>query len=81
MARDLAREFLGFLRVEKGLSRNTLDGYERDLRKLISFAARRGREILTLERADLLDFMKELKVAGLGPQSVARTLVTVRSLY
>jgi integrase/recombinase XerD len=81
MARDLGREFLSYLRVEKGLSRNTLEGYERDLRKLLSFAAKRGREITTLERGDLLEFMKDLKLSGLGPQSVARTLATVRNLY
>jgi integrase/recombinase XerD len=81
MARDHIREFLGYLRVEKGLSSNTLEAYERDLRKLMSFAARRGREVLTVERSDVLEFMKELKAAGLGPQSVARTMVSVRNLY
>lgn len=81
MARDLAHEFLSFLRVEKGLSRNTLESYERDLRKLMSFAAGRGRELVTLERTDLLNFMRELREAGLGPQSIARSIVTVRNLY
>lgn len=81
MERDLGREFLGYLRVEKGLSSNTLEAYERDLRKLVSFAAGRGRELGTLERGDLLEFLKELRVSGLSPQSIARTLVTVRNLY
>jgi integrase/recombinase XerD len=81
MARDLIREFLGYVRVEKGLSSNTLEAYERDLRKLLSFAVARGRELSTIERGDLVEFMKDLRQAGLGPQSVARTMVSVRNLY
>jgi integrase/recombinase XerD len=81
MGRDLGREFLRYLRVERGLSPNTLEAYERDLKKLVKFAESRGRELVTVERADVLAFIKELREAGLEPQSVARTLVTVRNLY
>jgi integrase/recombinase XerD len=81
MARDLIRDFLGYIRVEKGLSPNTLEAYERDLRKLLSFAASHGRELSTIERTHLLEFMKELRTTGLGPQSIARTMVSVRNFY
>jgi integrase/recombinase XerD len=81
MVRDLGREFLRYLRVERGLSANTLDAYERDLKKLVKFAESRGRELVTVERADVLAFIKELREGGLEPQSLARTLVTVRNLY
>lgn len=81
MGRDLGREFLRYLRVERGLSPNTLEAYERDLKKLLKFAESRGRELTTIERSDLLAFIKELREGGLEPQSLARTLVTVRNLY
>ncbi len=81
MGRDLGREFLRYLRVERGLSPNTLEAYERDLKKLLRFAESRGRELTTIERSDLLAFIKELREGGLEPQSLARTLVTVRNLY
>jgi integrase/recombinase XerD len=81
MGRDLGREFLRYLRVERGLSPNTLDAYERDLKKLVKFAEARDRELVTVERADVLAFIKELREGGLEPQSLARTLVTVRNLY
>ena len=81
MGRDLGREFLRYLRVERGLSPNTLEAYERDLKKLVKFAAARGRELVTIERSDVLAFIKELREGGLEPQSLARTLVTVRNLY
>ncbi len=81
MGRDLGREFLRYLRVERGLSPNTLEAYERDLKKLVKFAEGRGRELVTVERADVLAFIKALRESGLEPQSLARTLVTVRNLY
>lgn len=81
MGRDLGREFLRYLRVERGLSPNTLEAYERDLKKLMRFAESRGRELVTIERADVLAFIKDLREGGLEPQSLARTLVTVRNLY
>jgi integrase/recombinase XerD len=81
MARDLGRDFLRYLRVERGLSANTLEAYERDLKKLERFAAERDRELVTIQRADVLDFIRHLRESGLEPQSLARTLVTVRNLY
>lgn len=81
MPRDLGQEFLRYLRVERGLSPNTLEAYERDLKKLVSFAVERGRELTTVERDDLLAFVRRLREQGLDPKSTARTLVTVRNLY
>jgi integrase/recombinase XerD len=81
MKRDLAREFLGYVRVEKGLSVNTLDAYGRDLQKLVSFAASREKELATLDRADILEFIRHLREGGLSAQSVGRALVTVRNFY
>ena len=81
MGRDLGRDYLRYLRVERGLSPNTLEAYERDLNKLMKFAAAREREALTLERADVLDFIRELRQSGLEAKSLARTMVTVRNFY
>src|SRR5688500_9941841 len=81
MPRDLPREFLGYARVEKGLSPNTIEAYDRDLKKLVSFAAARGKEASTLERTDVLDFIRTLREGGLSAQSVGRALVTVRNFY
>jgi integrase/recombinase XerD len=73
--------FLSYLRVEKGLSQNTLVAYQNDLEKLSRFAKEREKDLLSLERDDVKDFIKHLHQSGLEARSIARTLVTVRNLY
>lgn len=73
--------FLSYLRVERGLSVNTLSAYRNDLAKLSLFAKSSGKELLSLRADDLASFMQSLHKQGLHPRSVARTLVAVRGFY
>lgn len=73
--------FLSYLRVERGLSSNTLLAYRRDLSKLCVFALSRSKDVLSLDADDLAHFMRSLHVQGLAPRSVARALVVVRGFY
>jgi integrase/recombinase XerD len=73
--------FFNYLRVEKGLSQNTLIAYENDLEKLSRFARERDKDLLSLEREDIKEFIKHLHESGLEAKSIGRTLVTVRNLY
>lgn len=81
MARDYESLFLDYLRVEKGLSQNTIIAYRNDLEKLSKFARSRGKELVSVEREDLIAFIKYLNESGLDAKSIGRVLVTVRGLY
>ena len=78
---DIEAAFIHYLRVEKGVSANTLAAYGSDLKKLIHFADLRGKDVIALERLDLIEFVAHLGQAGLSPRSVSRALVTVRRFY
>ncbi len=71
--------FLNYLRVEKGLSPNTMAAYGRDLRKFERYAKQHGRELTSITRDDLVAFLRSLYHAGLDSRSVARNLVTIRN--
>src|SRR5437016_4128152 len=43
--RDLVREFLSYIQVEKGLSANTLQSYARDIAKLQSWAVNASKQV------------------------------------
>lgn len=81
MARDIEASFLNYLRVERGLSANTLVAYRADLEKLTRFATSIGKELVSIERDDLAKFLQHLHNSGLEPKSIARILVTTRGLY
>jgi len=73
--------FLNYLRVERGLSANTLLAYRNDLAKLAVFAGARDRELSSLQAGDLAEFFRDLRKRGLSPKTVARTMVAVRGFY
>ena len=73
---------LDHLKVERGLARNTLESYARDLAKLVAFLAPRGRnEVDDITREDLTDFLIELAASGLVARSRARTLAALRGFF
>jgi integrase/recombinase XerD len=79
--RDLAREFLTYIQVEKGLSRNTLQNYARDVRRLQVWAAEKGKQIDGLQRKDLREWIASMSREGLAPSSVARAVSAARSFF
>jgi integrase/recombinase XerD len=81
MARDFVREYLAYLRVEKGLSANTLSSYGRDLEKLRLWAAGLGRQLHEIGEGDLKAWLRSLMHAGLSARTIARTLSAARGLF
>jgi integrase/recombinase XerD len=75
------RTFLNCLRVEKGLSDNTIQAYRRDIAKFAAFAATRGLGAKDVRRGDVVDFLGTLYRKGLDSRSVARHLVTIRHFF
>ncbi len=79
--RDLIKEFLSYIQVEKGLARHTLESYRRDLSRLQTWASSHGQPIQNLTRQDLRKWIAELSQEGLAPTSVARAVSSVRGLF
>jgi integrase/recombinase XerD len=79
--RDLVKEYLAYVQVEKGLSRNTLESYGRDLRRLEQWAIKSGKASSELNRADLRKWIADLSRAGLAPSSVARAVSAARGFF
>jgi integrase/recombinase XerD len=74
--------YLDHVKVERGLSPNTLDGYGRDLNRLVQFLIERGREeVDDVTPVDVTDHLIALADARIAPRSRARALVAVRGLF
>ncbi len=76
----LRRGFLTFIRIECGLSANTLAAYDQDLSEMLRDAAARGRAgAADLTPRDLSEHLAGLKSGrGLSGSSVIRHLATIR---
>jgi len=73
--------FLTHVRVEKGLSPNTVSAYRRDLMKFSEFAKKHKLTLEAVTRDDLVDFLAGLYRQKLESKSVARHLVSLRNFF
>src|SRR5256884_7484511 len=73
--------FLTHVRVEKGLSSNTVSAYRRDLVKFDEFARKRKLSLEAVTRHALVDFLAGLYRQKLESKTVARHLVTLRNFF
>ena len=71
--------YLRHLEVERRLSANTVEAYERDLRRLADWSGDRALD--ALDRGDLEAFVRDLMASGYSPSSTARLVATVRGFY
>jgi integrase/recombinase XerD len=81
-AAPISREmsaFLDYCRIEKGLSRNSLDAYRRDLEKFASFSGAGEGGSPGAEGLGL--YLDSLYQSGLASRSIARHLTTLRNYY
>ena len=67
-----AEEYLSWLAVEKGRSRNTLTAYRRDIATYEAWAAVEGVPVLAAGPADLERHLAALRAEGRNPASLAR---------
>jgi integrase/recombinase XerD len=79
--RDLVREFLNYIQVEKGLSTNTLQSYARDIARMQGWAQKQGKQAERLERKDLREWIASMSREGLAPSSVARAVSAARGFF
>ena len=80
MLRRTIDEFLAYLRVECGLSANTLESYAFDLKRLAEFLSTKGiADPARIDAALLIEHLRGLRRDELSGSSVSRHLATLRA--
>jgi integrase/recombinase XerD len=75
----LIDSFLSMIAVEKGLAKNTVEAYSRDLAQFAEFLARqRVASWDAVEAIHLRSFVSSLRAKGLSARTIARQMVTLR---
>lgn len=79
--------YLDHLIVERGLSKNSLAAYRRDLNRYVEFCESKGiKDFKFVTSADISDFLVALRMGSgdkqpLAPSSAARTVIAVRGFH
>ncbi len=77
----ISKRFLEYLTVEKGLSKNTIDSYRRDLGRYLHFLEKQGLDLQKVSRKEITTYIGELRGDGLVSSSIARNLSTIRRFH
>src|SRR3954449_1215133 len=82
---SLLLDFLSYLELERGLSRNTLNAYRTDLLQYGEYLSAHNRDALQASAADVADFLAELATGNGRPACSAATIhrkaACLRSFY
>ena len=78
---DYINTYKTWLRLEKGLSSNTIEAYLNDLNKLFQFVENEGLHLLRISYSDLQQFVAQLADIGISPRSQARIISGIKSFY
>lgn len=81
MKKDVVKGYVRYLKLQKGMSGNTLDAYQRDLRKLLDYLRHEEKDVKDVVLEDLEHFSAGLHDIGIGARSQCRILSGVRSFF
>lgn len=78
---EILSDFNAYLRLERGLSENTLSGYSIDIEHLIQYLELNGLSLQDVCIDDLHEFLCSLRDMGLQPRSQARVVSGIRAFF
>ena len=81
MSDPILKKYHAFLLLEKSLSANTIEAYERDLEKLLTYLGEAKINYKEVQLEHLRDFIIDLNDLGIHPRSQARIISGVKSFY
>lgn len=75
------KDFVSFLKIEKGLSENSILAYQNDVVKLKEFAESNSTEAIALSYAQLKEFVATLYDLGLSARTQARIISGIKQFF
>ena len=75
------KSFLEFLKVEKKMSINTLQSYERDVLQFSKYLDENKLNYGKIKQEDIKDYLHHLQKIGKKTSSISRSLASIRSFY
>jgi integrase/recombinase XerD len=80
-SKQILNDFISYIAVEKGLSKNTSLAYKADIAKFLDFSAKKQIPVEKFTHNDITDFLWNVKSEGLKPRSLYRITESLRQFY
>lgn len=74
-------EFLYELDNDKGLSKNTLESYGRDLKQFFNYLKSNSISLISINKTSIIAYLMYLQKSGKATSSISRSLAALRSFY
>jgi integrase/recombinase XerD len=82
MMKDEILDFIHFLTVEKGLARNTIVSYQRDLEQYRTFLQNIGvLDVQNITRSHIMRYLGQMREDGKSSKTMARNVASIRSFH
>lgn len=78
---ELVEDYLDYILVERGLSKNTSGAYSADLHKFVYYLDSKNLNLKKIKRKNIDGFILHLKHEGLKPVSIYRVIAAIKSFY
>lgn len=79
--KNVTDKYRRYLLFEKGLSKNTIEAYIRDLNKLLLFIEEEKLSLISIKSSDLEEFLAGLYDNNLSPRSMSRVISALKSFF
>ncbi len=78
---EIANSYKRYLLLEKGLSKNSIEAYMRDLQKLLDFAEEEKLSLKTIKLSDIEALLAEQYDKEISPRSLSRIISGLKSFF
>ena len=82
IAQEALAEYIIYLKIERGLSANTITSYKRDIEKYLTFLMEKKiTQLDEVSRFEILDFLQTLRQSGAADNSIIRMVSSLRKFH
>lgn len=82
IGQEALAEYIIYLKIERGLSVNTVTSYKRDIEKYLTFLTEKKiTQLDEVSRFEILDFLQTLRQAGAADNSIIRMVSSLRKFH
>ena len=82
IGQEALAEYIIYLKIERGLSANTVNSYKRDIEKYLTFLTEKKiTQLDEVSRFEMLDYLQTLRQSGAADNSIIRMVSSLRKFH